>query len=126
MADSVENAFYEGNGDCIIISEEAGKKSKIEFSDRFELDGLSFEEPSEHMFSFNNPLGACPVCEGYGRIIGIDEDLIIPDKSLSIYNDAIACWRGDKMKKWKERLVYNARLSLISLFTNHTTSSVIR
>ena len=108
IADSVENAFFEGNGDCIIISDLVGEKSKIKFSDRFELDGISFEEPTEHMFSFNNPLGACPVCEGYGRIIGIDEDLVIPDKSLSIYNDAIACWKGDKMKKWKEKLIYNA------------------
>lgn len=108
IADSVETAFYEGNGECILKIGEPGKESEISFSSRFELDGIGFEEPSEHMFSFNNPLGACPACEGYGRIIGIDEDLVVPDKSLSVYNDAIACWKGDKMKKWKERLVSNA------------------
>ncbi len=106
IADSVENAFYEGNDECMLVIE--GKQEPVKFSNRFELDGIIFEEPSEHMFSFNNPLGACPICEGYGRIIGIDEDLVVPDKSLSIYNDAIACWRGEKMKKWKEKLIYTA------------------
>lgn len=108
IADSVENALYEGNGECLLKIQDSGKKSEAVFSSRFELDGITFEEPSVHMFSFNNPLGACPLCEGYGKITGIDEDLVVPDKSLSIYNDAIACWRGDKMKKWKEKLVYNA------------------
>jgi excinuclease ABC subunit A len=108
IADSAEIAFYEGHGVCLLKTEEAGKEAEIEFSDRFELDGISFEEPSEHMFSFSNPLGACPLCEGYGKIIGIDEDLVVPDKSLSVYNDAVACWKGDKMKKWKEKLVFNA------------------
>ncbi len=108
IADSVETAFYEGNGECILHTGEGPEKKSTSFSTRFEIDGITFEEPSEHMFSFNNPLGACPLCEGYGKIIGIDEDLVVPDKSLSVYNDAIACWRGEKMKKWKERLVYNA------------------
>ena len=110
IADSVETAFFESNGECLLVLEDENGNSpdKVLFSNRFELDGISFEEPSVHMFSFNNPLGACPLCEGYGRIIGIDEDLVIPDKSLSVYNDAIACWRGDKMKKWKERLILNA------------------
>jgi excinuclease ABC subunit A len=108
IADSVENAFYEGHGECILKTEDHENEPGIVFSNRFELDGMVFEEPSEHMFSFNNPLGACPLCEGYGRIIGIDEDLVVPDKNLSIYNDAIACWRGEKMRKWKDRLVYNA------------------
>ncbi len=108
IADSAETAFYEGSGECLLKTEHGDKTMLDYFSTRFELDGMSFEEPTQHMFSFNNPLGACPVCEGYGKIIGIDEDLVIPDKSLSVYNDAIACWRGDKMKKWKERLVLNA------------------
>ncbi len=108
IADSVENAFYEGNGHCILKMEENGKTWEKAFSGLFELDGITFDEPSVHMFSFNNPLGACPLCEGYGKIIGIDEDLVVPDKSLSVYNDAIACWRGEKMKRWKEKLVFNA------------------
>lgn len=108
IADSAETALNEGNGKCLLKIREPEKESEAFFSSHFEMDGIWFEEPSEHMFSFNNPLGACPVCEGYGRIIGIDEDLVIPDKSLSVYNDAIACWRGEKMKKWKERLIYNS------------------
>ncbi|TVR74786.1 MAG: excinuclease ABC subunit A [Marinilabiliales bacterium] len=108
IADSAETAFYEGNGECLLKTEYGDNAELDYFSTRFELDGIDFEEPTQHMFSFNNPLGACPVCEGYGKIIGIDEDLVIPDKSLSVYNDAIACWRGEKMKKWKERLVLNA------------------
>jgi excinuclease ABC subunit A len=108
IADSVENAFYEGHGECVLKTEDHENEPGIVFSNRFELDGIVFEEPSVHMFSFNNPLGACPLCEGYGRIIGIDEDLVVPDKNLSVYNDAIACWRGEKMRKWKDRLVYNA------------------
>jgi len=108
LADSVQIAFSEGDGECIIKAfGEAGVESEL-FSNRFELDGISFEEPSENMFSFNNPIGACPKCEGYGRIIGIDEDLVVPNKSLSIYDDAIACWRGDKMQEWKHQLIRNA------------------
>ena len=80
------------------------------FSTKFEEDGIEFEEPSEYFFSFNNPIGACPVCEGYGKIIGIDESLVIPDQNLSVYQDAIACWKGDTMKKWKERLIASADL----------------
>ncbi len=79
-----------------------------EFSTRFEADGMEFDEPSEHLFSFNNPLGACPVCEGYGKVMGIDEDLVIPDKRLSVYEDAVVCWKGEKMRKWKDRLVMKA------------------
>ena len=74
----------------------------------FEADGIEFERPSEHLFSFNNPLGACPRCEGYGKVIGIDEDLVIPDKSKTIYEDAVACWRGETMRAWKDQLVANA------------------
>lgn len=108
IADSVETAFTTGRGRCIIESEGGDNALHEEFSNRFEADGIDFIEPHEHLFSFNNPLGACPVCEGYGMIIGIDEDLVIPDHNLSVYDDAIVCWKGEKMKKWKERLVRNS------------------
>jgi excinuclease ABC subunit A len=85
-----------------------GEKTVRYFSDAFEADGIRFEEPGIHMFSFNNPVGACPHCEGYGRVIGIDEDLVIPDRNLSVFEDAVICWKGEKMSKWKERLIYNA------------------
>ena len=106
FADSVQSAFAIGKGVCRIRPLVQDHFS--EFSDRFEADGMAFGEPSEHMFSFNNPLGACPVCEGYGKIIGIDEDLVVPNKSLSIYNDAVVCWKGEKMSKWKEKLIFCA------------------
>ncbi len=108
IADSVQTAFFEGQGKCTvkIFSEE--KKIQNHFSNQFETDGIVFEEPSVHMFSFNNPVGACPTCEGYGKVIGIDEDLVIPNKSLSIYQDAVACWRGEKMSQWKDSLIYSA------------------
>ncbi len=108
LADSVQTAFSIGQGNCIIEAYQNDKILKEQFSNKFESDGIVFEEPSTHMFSFNNPLGACPSCEGYGKIIGIDEDLVIPNKNLSIYDDAVVCWRGEKMKKWKEKLIQNA------------------
>ncbi len=104
LADSVQTAFFEGRGDCLL--EVSGKMHL--FCDRFELDGLRFEEPSPNFFSFNNPFGACKRCEGYGKIIGIDEDLVIPDKSKSVYDGAIAPWRGEKMGEWLNKLVKNA------------------
>ncbi|HEY1063355.1 MAG TPA: excinuclease ABC subunit UvrA [Daejeonella sp.] len=104
LADSVQTAFFEGRGDCLIEA----KGSIHLFCDRFELDGLRFEEPSPNFFSFNNPFGACKRCEGYGKIIGIDEDLVIPDKSKSVYDGAIAPWRGEKMGEWLNKLVKNA------------------
>ncbi len=104
MRDSVARAFSYGEGICTVITD----KGATEFSSRFEADGIQFEHPSEHLFSFNKPLGACPRCEGYGKVIGIDEDLVIPDKSKTIYEDAVACWRGETMRKWKEQLVENA------------------
>ena len=104
MRDSVARAFSYGEGICTVITD----KGATEFSSRFEADGIQIEHPSEHLFSFNNPLGACPRCEGYGKVIGIDEDLVIPDKSKTIYEDAVACWRGETMRKWKEQLVENA------------------
>lgn len=108
IADSVQTAFYEGQGICIVKIYLNNEVLTQYFSNRFEADGIEFEEPVIHTFSFNNPIGACPVCEGYGKIIGIDEDLVIPDKSLSVYEDAVACWRGEKSGKWKERLIYTA------------------
>lgn len=107
-ADSIQIAFSEGKGSCIVMVFDEDETHKEQFSNKFEADGIEFEEPTVHTFSFNNPLGACPRCEGYGKIIGIDEDLVIPNKNLSIYQEAIACWKGDKMQEWKDRLVYNA------------------
>ena len=109
ISDSVQTAFYEGNDSCIILVDDGENKTEYLFSSRFEADGITFETPTTHLFSFNNPYGACPKCEGFGNIIGIDPDLVIPDKSLSIYDNAVACWRGDKMSAWKDLLIRNAR-----------------
>lgn len=109
-ADSVQTAFQSGKGHCQLLVFDGTEYKRENFSVRFEEDGIEFEEPSEHLFSFNNPIGACPLCEGYGKIIGIDEDLVIPDQNLSVYQDAVACWRGETMKKWKERLIANSGL----------------
>jgi len=106
FGDSVKTALSIGKGICRIKKPEA--KKYHEFTDSFEADGILFEIPNEHMFSFNNPVGACPVCEGYGQVIGIDEDLVIPNKSLSVYEEAIVCWKGEKMSKWLEKLIYAA------------------
>lgn len=106
-ADSAQMAFTSGEGRCIVKTAD-GELVEQSFSDIFEADGIRFEEPSEHMFSFNNPVGACPKCEGYGKVIGIDEDLVVPNRSLSVYDDAIVCWKGEKMSKWKDKLIYNA------------------
>jgi excinuclease ABC subunit A len=106
LTDSVESAFFEGEKECIIaFFASDGTVVKEKFSSRFEADGIEFEEPSEMLFSFNNPLGACPVCEGFGKIIGIDEDLVVPNKALSIYEDAVVCWRGEVMREWKNDLI---------------------
>ena len=104
LADSVQTAFFEGKGDCYV--EHEGKTTH--FCDRFELDGIRFEEPTPNFFSFNNPYGACKRCEGYGNVIGIDEDLVIPDKSKSVYDSAIAPWRGEKMREWLNKLIKHA------------------
>ncbi len=108
LGDSVQTAFYEGDDECICETESKNKKERRIFSNKFEADGISFEEPSVNLFTFNNPYGACKVCEGFGSIIGIDEDLVIPNKSLSIYEDAIACWRGEKLSEWRDELIKNA------------------
>jgi excinuclease ABC subunit A len=101
VADSVLQAFQEGNGACIIY---AGEK-EYNFSNRFELDGILFEEPQPQLFNFNSSLGACPACEGYGKTMGVDEEKVVPDKSKSIFEDAVVCWRGEKVSKWKEWLI---------------------
>ena len=106
--DSVETAFFEGNGECIIKIFQEEKPIIKHFSKKFEADGITFEEPSEYTFSFNNPVGACPMCEGFGNVIGIDPDLVIPNKALSIYDDAVACWKGETMSEWKKKLIFNA------------------
>ena len=108
IADSVQTAFFEGHGECIIKIYGGEFVREEHFSNLFEADGIEFEEPTVHMFSFNNPIGACKTCEGYGKVIGIDEDLVIPNKSLSVYQDAVACWKGEKMGEWKDALVYAA------------------
>ena len=129
FADSVQTAFFEGKGECRLVIElpnidscaedrptgcrsaspEDGRESKIiTFSQRFEADGMTFMEPTEHLFDFNSPLGACPTCGGYGNVIGIDPDLVVPDKTKTIYEGAIACWKGEKMGLWNEALIYAA------------------
>ncbi len=105
IADSVQTAYAEGNGFCILSIETDEGIREEQFSNLYELDGIKFEQPTEHLFNFNNPLGACPKCEGYGKVIGIDEDLVVPNKSLSIYEDAIACWRGESMGWYKDRVI---------------------
>jgi len=104
LADSVQTAYFEGKGECVVEVNE----DRFEFSDKFELDGIVFEEPTPNFFSFNNPYGACKRCEGYGKVIGIDPDLVIPDKSRSVFDGAIAPWRGEKMGAWLDKLVRTA------------------
>lgn len=106
IADSVNTAFYEGEGEVVL---EVNGKEHIHFSNKFELDGIKFEEPVPNLFSFNNPFGACPVCGGFSLVLGIDPDLVFPDKSLSVYENAIAPWRGEKSGKYKEKLIKVAR-----------------
>jgi excinuclease ABC subunit A len=107
--DSVQTAFYEGNGECYVwVEQEGGSYDKTHFSNRFELDGITFEEPDVNFFTFNNPIGACKTCEGFGSIIGIDPELVIPNKSLSVFENAIACWNGEKMSSYKKQLLKSA------------------
>lgn len=108
IADSAQTAFFEGEGTCIIRLLSDVKNTNLTFSNKFELDGITFEEPSTHLFSFNNPFGACKTCEGFGSVIGIDEDLVIPDKSLSILDEAVACWKGEKMGEYRQQLIKHA------------------
>ena len=122
FADSVQTAFFEGKGECKLaielpanVQQESGIGNResdsyyhATFSQRYEADGITFVEPTEHLFDFNNPLGACPTCGGYGNVIGIDPDLVVPDKTKTIYEGAIACWRGEKMSQWNDALIYAA------------------
>jgi excinuclease ABC subunit A len=110
LTDSVETAFFEGRGVCILKFPALDTQMPVilSFSKSFEADGMKFETPTVHTFSFNSPLGACPTCEGFGRVIGIDEDLVVPNKMLSIYEDAVVCWRGEVMSEWKNQLVHSA------------------
>lgn len=109
MGESIETAFFEGNGDCTInFYPKGGKVEAIDFSKHFEADGIQFQEPTDMMFSFNSPVGACPRCEGFGMVIGIDENLVIPNKGLSVYEDAVVCWKGEKMSEWKNAFIHAA------------------
>lgn len=105
LADSIQTAFYESEGDCLL---ELDGRELQNFNSRFEADGIKFEEPTPNLFSFNNPYGACPQCEGFGMVLGIDEDLVIPDKRLSVYEGAVACWRGEKMNEWQASFIRRA------------------
>lgn len=105
LTDSIDTAFFEGEGSCFLKIDE---DKLISFSNKYELDGITFEEPSPNLFSFNNPYGACPTCEGFGMVLGIDPDLVIPDKRLSIYEGAVAPWRGEKLNEWNKQLIKNA------------------
>ena len=106
LSDAIQTAFYEGKGKCFL--QEVDTNKRLEFSGNFELDGLTFLEPNIHLFSFNNPYGACPTCEGYGSIIGIDSDLVVPNTALSIYENGIYPWRGESMSWYRDQLVNNA------------------
>ena len=106
LADAIETAFFEGKGECLLQEVESGVLQP--FSNRFELDGITFMEPNVHLFSFNNPYGACPVCEGYGDTIGLDEELIVPNTALSVYENAIYPWRGETMSSFRNQLINNA------------------
>lgn len=105
LADSIQTAFYESEGECHV---EVNGSELHTFNNRFEADGVLFDEPTPNMFSFNNPYGACPKCEGFGQVLGVDEGLVIPDKSLSIYDGAVACWRGEKMGEWQHDFIRKA------------------
>ncbi|MBE6286932.1 MAG: excinuclease ABC subunit UvrA [Mediterranea massiliensis] len=118
LTDSAETAMYEGDGACLLrFYENDGSTHLHRFSTKFEADGIKFEEPTDQMFSFNSPIGACPECEGFGRVIGIDEHLVIPDRSLSVYDGAVVCWRGEKMSEWKEMVIRGAEKAGFPIFT---------
>ncbi len=117
LTDSVETAFYEGDGTCLLRFYLEQEQRLHTFSKKFEADGITFEEPNDQMFSFNSPAGACPRCEGFGKVIGIDESLVIPNRALSIYDEAVMCWRGKKMKQWRDALIHAAPLFDFPIFT---------
>lgn len=118
LTDSAETAMYEGAGTCMLRFYETDGTTKLyTFSNKFEADGMVFEEPSDQMFSFNSPIGACPACEGFGKVIGIDEHLVVPNRSLSIYDGAVVCWRGEKMGEWKDMVIRGAEKAGLPIFT---------
>lgn len=102
LADSIQTAFYESEGECLV---EVNGEQTHTFNNRFEADGILFDEPTPNLFSFNNPYGACPVCEGFGQVLGIDDGLVIPDRRLSVYEGAVVCWKGEKMSEWKDAFI---------------------
>lgn len=109
LTESVEMAFFEGHDCCtLLVWDDNGVVHRHDFSTRFEADGIKFIEPSDTLFNFNNPYGACPECEGFGKVVGIDERLVIPNQSLSVYDDAVVCWRGEKMSEWKREFIHLA------------------
>ena len=114
ITDSIETAFFEGDGSCRLVF--IPSNITYDFSDKFEADGISFEEPNDNMFSFNSPIGACPTCEGFGNIIGIDEKLVIPNPSLSVYDGCVQCWHGEKMEKWKDEFCVQAAKDKFPIF----------
>ena len=106
LLDSVATAFFEGHDECILqVFNTDGTTSELSFSKRFEADGITFKEPNDLMFNFNNPIGACEICEGFGSVVGIDENLVVPNKTLSVYDDAVMCWRGQVMSEWKNAFI---------------------
>ena len=114
LIDSAETAFYEGHGECRLVF--FPSNITYEFSMRYEADGMTFEEPNDNMFSFNSPLGACPTCEGFGSIIGIDEKLVVPNSTLSVYDGCVQCWHGEKMGQWKEEFCRRAKRDNFPIF----------
>ena len=118
LTDSAETAMYEGDGACLLrFYQPDGTTSLYRFSTKFEADGITFEEPNDQMFSFNSPIGACPECEGFGRVIGIDEHLVVPNRSLSVYDGAVMCWRGEKMGEWRDMVIRGAERAGFPIFT---------
>lgn len=118
LTDSAETAMFEGNGACMLRFYPAGEESRLHrFSTKFEADGITFEEPTDQMFSFNSPVGACPTCEGFGKVIGIDEHLVIPNRALSVYDGAVMCWRGEKMGEWLTEFLREAPTHDFPIFT---------
>lgn len=118
LTDSAETAMFEGNGACMLRFYPAGEESRLHrFSTKFEADGITFEEPTDQMFSFNSPVGACPTCEGFGKVIGIDEHLVIPNRTLSVYDGAVMCWRGEKMGEWLTEFLREAPAHDFPIFT---------
>lgn len=109
LTDSIETAYYEGHDECVLIFWTEDGINRETFSKKFEADGIEFREPNDLMFNFNNPYGACPECEGFGKVMGISEDLVVPDKTLSVYQDAVQCWKGEKMSEWKRYFINLAK-----------------